>query len=703
MYFKLALGNVRKSFRDYGIYFITLLFGVCVFYAFNSIASQQAVLQFSESQNRIIELLAGLIDGTSVFIAIILGFLIVYASRYLIRRRKKEFGTYLTLGMPVGKVSRIVVYETLLVGVASLLVGLALGIAISQALLYVTAALFTIQVDALMFVFSYEAMIKTIIYFGVIFFITLVFNVFSISRYKLIDLINADRKNESIKLRSLPLSVVLFIISLALIGTAYYLLIDNGLVTFDSQFATSTVLVCVGTLLFFYSLSGFLLRAVQSNRKLYFRGLNMFVLRQLNSKINTTFISITLVSMALFLAITSTCGGTALANAFTQNLAANTQYDATLSLTLPGQNVDRTGQAPKDEGNRYSWYPQAAADNFDMLTTLKRSIPEWDTYVSNAAQMNSYQTGMTMKDLADQGQVTVKDDIYGQSMDQASLNAITVSEFNKQRTLLGLEPVDLGSDKFLLWCNFEEIKYVYEQFLAKSNTLNIFDTTLTAASNTLETMPDRTSSIAGNTGIVVVPDHLINEKTPLASMTLNLMYSGERADVEPKFESALYAAFPGPSSISDNARIWPFMTSTTAMQMEEQASGLTALIAYLAVYIGFILLVTCAAILALQQLSEAADNVSRYHLLEEIGVERKMTSKAVLVQIAIYFLFPLIVAFCHSLVALNVVVKVVSMYGYLDIALPLLMTVGAFLVLYLAYFLFTFFASRTMLNQKAVV
>jgi putative ABC transport system permease protein len=201
MYFKLAIGNVRKSLRDYGIYFLTLVFGVCVFYAFNSISAQEAALVFSESQHRIMQLLAGLLSGVSVFIALVLGFLIVYASRYLVRRRKKEFGTYLTLGMPVGKVSRIIVYETMLVGLISLLVGLALGVLVSQLLIHVSAALFTVSMDGLKFVFSTSAMIQTMVYFAVIFLFTMLFNVVTISRCKLIDLLSAERKNEDIKLR----------------------------------------------------------------------------------------------------------------------------------------------------------------------------------------------------------------------------------------------------------------------------------------------------------------------------------------------------------------------------------------------------------------------------------------------------------------------------------------------------------------------
>jgi putative ABC transport system permease protein len=183
-------------------------------------------------------------------------------------------------------------------------------------------------------------------------------------------------------------------------------------------------------------------------------------------------------------------------------------------------------------------------------------------------------------------------------------------------------------------------------------------------------------------------------------MVLNIMYSGEREVVEPQFLAAIAAAYPERETAETITDIWPYQIEVTALQMISQNAGLTVMIAYLAIYIGFILLIACAAILALQQLSEAADNIPRYQTLEELGADRKTCSRAVLTQIAIYFVFPLVVALCHSLVALNVLVDIVVLFGYLDIAMPLVITVSVFLALYAAYFLITYFGSRAMLRQR---
>ncbi|MGI6105291.1 MAG: FtsX-like permease family protein [Raoultibacter sp.] len=692
MYFKLALGNVRKSIRDYGIYFLTLVFGVCVFYAFNSITQQSAVLDMGETQSRLLDFLSTLIGGVSVFIAVILGFLIVYASRYLIRRRKKEFGTYLTLGMPPSKVSRIIVYETLFVGIISLIVGIIAGLLLSQALLYITAALFTVKMDMFVFVFSFEALLNTILCFGIIFVVALIFNVFSVSRYRLIDLINADRKNEGMKIRSIPLSVVIFLISLFLIGIAYALLLDNGLVEFDEQFALSTILVCIGTFLLFFSVSGFLLRAVQSNKGLYFRGLNMFTLRQLNAKINTAFTSITLVCMALFLAITATCGGFSLCTAFTQNLERTTQYDASLTASYEGYSVLAEEDAP--------WYGLAQADNFDMRSALERDVTTWKDVVDASTQVDFYESDASVKYVHDRSDGQINSSVNADNLDEVFLDVVPVSDFNALREMNGLEPLTLASDEYVLWVDFEELYDLYDSFVERGESLPVYGVTLQPKLHETDHMLTATSALAMNTGAIVVPDEVIPEDTKLKHSILNIMYKGEREQLEPQFIDALDTTYWEKWNLDSSEIGWPFSGYLTAVEAYDQSNGLSVTIAYLAIYIGFVLLIACAAILALQQLSEAADNVNRYQLLEKLGADTKMINKALFTQIGIYFVFPLVVAFAHSFVALKVVVEAVMMYGHLDIAGPLAVTLALFVLVYGGYFLLTYFASQSMIHAE---
>ena len=190
---KLAFANVRRSYKDFAIYFFTLLIGVAVFYAFNSITAQDAVLAFDKSQGNMIELLSYLINGVSVFICVILAFLVVYASRYLIKRRNKEFAIYLLLGMPKGTLLRLTLAETLIVGLVSLMAGIGLGLLISQGLLYVTAFMFVVDIPGFTFFVAQDELVKTIVVFLIIFALALFFNVGYVMKAKLIDLIQSER------------------------------------------------------------------------------------------------------------------------------------------------------------------------------------------------------------------------------------------------------------------------------------------------------------------------------------------------------------------------------------------------------------------------------------------------------------------------------------------------------------------------------
>ena len=213
MLFKLSLKNMKKSFKDYAIYFLTLVLGVAIFYMFNSLDSQQAMIKVSQSTRDLIELMISMLGMVSVFIAIVLGFLIVYANNFLINRRKREFGIYMTLGMGKRQISKIILIETILVGIISLIVGIFIGVFASQFMSILVAKLFESDMEEFTFVFSKDACIKTCIYFAVMYIAVMIFNTLTISRYKLINLLTAGRKNEKVKIKNPIISILVFIIA----------------------------------------------------------------------------------------------------------------------------------------------------------------------------------------------------------------------------------------------------------------------------------------------------------------------------------------------------------------------------------------------------------------------------------------------------------------------------------------------------------
>ncbi len=329
MYSKIAIGNVKKSFKDYSIYFLTLTLAVCIFYSFNSIESQKAILEMSESDSRNLEMMIQMISMISVFVSFILGGLIVYANNFLIKKRKKELGIYMTLGMGKGKISKILLMETLIVGIVSLISGLILGLVLSQGLSVFTSKLFDVSMAEYQFIISKSAIGKTILYFGIIFILVMILNTAIILRYKIIDLLTSGRKNENIKIKNSIIYVLIFIIAAMSLGIAYKLVIEVGFNPSDSKFRTSILLGVIGTVLVFFSLAGFGLNLIQKSKNLYFKELNIFILRQINSKVNTNFISMSVICLMLFLTMGILSTGLSFKNALQKGLENTTPFDAT--------------------------------------------------------------------------------------------------------------------------------------------------------------------------------------------------------------------------------------------------------------------------------------------------------------------------------------------------------------------------------------
>ena len=200
MFFKLARKNVTRSMRDYSIYFITLLFGVCVFYVFNSLENQWVMELLAEQNSDYVRAILQLTDVVSAFVSVVLACLILYANTFLLRRRKRELGTYLLLGMGQKTIAVLLFAETLLIGLLALGLGLGLGFFMAQLLCAFTASLFQMTVDEFHFVFSWKGVGKTVLYFGVIFLVVMVCNCVLVARQKLIRLLQAQRQNEQIRL-----------------------------------------------------------------------------------------------------------------------------------------------------------------------------------------------------------------------------------------------------------------------------------------------------------------------------------------------------------------------------------------------------------------------------------------------------------------------------------------------------------------------
>lgn len=681
MYARIALGNVRRSIRDFGIYFLTLVLGVAVYYAFNSVTQQSAVLKLSGNMRTLVQELGTIIRGVSIFVAVLLAFLVLFGNRFLIRRRKREFAIYLTLGMDRRHVSGIVAMESLAVGAGALVVGLAVGVLLSQALLYATARLFNTHVTGFGLMFSGQACAYTVMSFAIIFLVVGALNVLEVSRFRLIDLMNADRKGEKSLVRNLPLSVALFVVSLALIGVAYHELRVNGMYAIDWRFNLATALVSVGTFLLFFSVSGFLLRLGQSARGFYLRGLNMFALRQLSSRVNSAWVSISIVCAALFLAITSTCGGFAIVSSINQSVSAITHYDVSIAMYSTAQTSHASNAGDVSGSGKEA--------------LLKASVPDWDSLVADSARIDLYQDPsmrLNLKMLRGDTGVELPDSFakYTNGLDKVPIYVVSLSQYNATLALRGDKPATLKANEALVTTDMNNMVSFWQRVALKRESFDFLGTAmrLRARSTTMEYQ----NSVNTSVGTIVVPDTALESKRaqlePLSSL-LNVKTADSRAEAR-LYKEVVKAHQPG--------LLFAAGSKSTA---KEEVVGLTAIVGYLALYIGFVLFVSCAAILAIQQLSDVAESAPRYRVLFDLGAERSMVNHAILAQIATYFLFPLVVALAHSYAALGVLGGVIKSLGVLDFLRPLGVTMAIVLVLYGGYFLLTYGMARGVIGEKA--
>lgn len=717
MTLKLALRNVQRCARDYAVYFLTLALGVAMFYAFNSISEQTVLFDALSAESKrvlgLLNLFMGLFSGA---VAFVLGFLVVYANRFLLKRRKHEFGMYLSLGMGPGQVSRILLAETALVGIASLAVGLVAGIGISQGMSFATAALMGTTMSKYQFIVSGKALLLTLACFAGIFVVSAAVDVVYISRRKLADLISQHEASERIRVHNPWVNGLAFIASICVLAAAYWQLGINGLVRVDEHFVAATVLMIAGTVLFFWSVAGFALALFLRSKQLRYRGLSSFTARQLSSKLNTAFASMAVVCVMLFFAGTTLAGGLGMVEVFSGNISEITRYDATLITRLGYNSKDL-----HDEGDyaklakEYERNWSISAERYeeyggDASAYLAEKLDCWDELVRECAQIDYYPTPTTYRELFKgiDASALVDNPSTLQSIEATNLGVISVEQFNKCLALIGEKPLELAEDEFAVNNNLDMTEDLAEALRSQGTALELEGAELHCISAKLA-VPLRTSAMTDSTLEVIVPQRVAEgliAKGALPLEYLNIMYKTDRTTGDQMMKEALAKAFPANDGISNEYDMpvydtteWPVLGMYTGQEMGDQASGLRMVITYLAVYIGFILMLTTAAVLAIQQLSETTDSLPRYRRLATLGANRRMILRSLKVQTGIYFILPLCLAACHSACALSVLAR--SLFGELGVDTSGSTAMAALIIagIYGAYLLVAYLSSRSMVKS----
>ena len=724
MLFKLSFRNITRSVKDYAIYFFTLVLGVTLFYVFNSVGSQAAVLELNNAKKLIVELLSKILSGMSILVVAILGALIIYASRFLIKRRNKEFAIYLTLGMSKRKISRLLFFETLMIGIISLAVGLLVGIGASQLISILIGRLFEADMSKFQFVFSEKAFFDTILYFGLIYLVVIVFNTIIVGRLKIIDLLHGSKKSEKAFLKNPLLRAIVFVLSSFGLSYAYWWVTNDKVSMMDriNNLLWPVAIGVITTFLLFWSFSGLIMEVLTRSKRFYYRGLNSFIFRQVSSKINTAVVSMSLISLLLFLTISILSLCFSINESMKKELAYNTPVDAFIELTdynaVFGPNGP--GYGPSASSSDQDWNLQVKESRRYMQKSIYQRLTEKDEEIAKSIkehlEVNVYADhALTFKQTI---QAEYLNGLVGEFMSKTAVPILRVSDYNKIAKLYHREEISLADNQYQMLADYKPMSDSIDKSLASGFQINYRGQTLSpVAKKHLEGFVT-SSGMKSNTGILIVPDKIATDQA-IGSRVLLVNYNTSADHTAQQIDNDIRRVYDlGNLSIEVHTTDEALQKTKEKSKAEEQrpsgvsfsymtkiliytsSIGLQAIATFVGFYLGIIFLISSAAILALKQLSESSDNIEKYAALRRLGASNKMLNRALFIQIAIFFVFPLLVGILHSVFGIKFASSIIEVFGSGGLLASIPITASMLILIYGGYFLLTYLSSKRIISEK---
>ncbi|MCR1876380.1 ABC transporter permease [Paraclostridium bifermentans] len=675
---QLAKNNVKKSIKDYVVYFITLSFGVALLYSFNSIDNTLSNLMGNGMLDAYIYMSRGILGGFSIIICLVFGFLITYSNNFIMKKRKREFGIYTTLGMDKKDINKLMLKENTIIGFLSLCVGLILGIFASQGIGIITFKMINIDSLAFKFSISISAIIKTIFLFVFVLLLVNKFNKKNIDKYKLIDLINSNKKNENFTNDKGIKHVIIFIISIILIIGSY------GILKSLIEPRTTIISVCIalillGTYLFFISVSDFVLKQMKKRKKLYYDNLTMFTISQMSSRIKSMSLSITVICLVIFAALVTIPFGMGFADYLKQDLGVTTPFDAT---------VTRYNNRIKDENvfNEDKVYSDDKALTTEAHNTLKDALVKggfsYDELVSKSAEVKLYElNNITFNKLFN----NTKDDY------DYDIPIMGITDYNNIRKNQGLKEIDLKNNEFMLNVNGPKSKKLLAGLINNNMELKLnINNHKLKFSNIGSDIYYYNSNTVPNSITLIVPDQVLDNLNPTMTY-LNVNYLKSNNEYDNKFSNEL---------MSFRDKEGYDLNFESKLVIDGEKISLNVVFSFISIYLGIILLISAGAILALKQISESTVNKERFDTLRKIGVKEQDMKKSIFIQVLTLFSMPLILAILHSIFVSNLLYEVMLELSSVGLYKNICVSSAIVAVIYGSYFFASYYESLSIINNK---
>lgn len=622
MYAKLAKSNARKSIKDYLIYFITITICVSLFYAITSLSSSSYEFITEDSYN--FKTLQLILKYSTYVITAILILLIAYVNKYMIRRRQREFATYILLGAEQKSIAFMFFIETLIIGTLAIIAGIFVGTLFSQAI--TALVLVSVNKEVVFTLRLYmDTVVITFIFFIAMFCIIGLYNVSVLNKIKLIDMLNASKQVEFQFRRSGKVYGVIFGLSILLYIVCVYCTFKliNTEIDYSIKSLTyigiSLVSFIIGTFALFYSISYILIYLKGKCINFKYEGTNLFLIGSIVSKIKTAPILMATIAMTFLGAMISFIMTLAMAQWSLGYLNMRVPYDI-------------------DIRNDYSY-------NFDIEDIPKLDYGEVVQYLNDE--------GYSVRDYCQVEKYFIdKDEFYTGDRNNSPMLAISLSDFNKLRTMLGYEKINLKENEFTTQWHSVVNNTDINKFLSKNKHLNINGEILNISkdSHYKESIGERIYDFYSY-NIIILPDKVCKDLTLaetnfLANLNNQMSYK-DAVNFESKYiekwfkENNRYLIekyskeFDITSSIIDGI----VKSSET-----NNILNMTLAMRILGVYLCIVLLTISFTVLALGQLTDSIEHKDRYNVLRKLGVEENDINKIVLKQISIYFVVPIAIA-----------------------------------------------------------
>lgn len=622
MYAKLAKSNAKKSIKDYLIYFITITICVSLFYAITSLSSSSYELITEESYN--FKALNLILKYSTYIITAILILLVAYVNKYMIKRRKREFATYVLLGAEQKSVALMFFIETIVIGVLAIISGIFVGTLFSQGI----TALVLISANQEI-VFSLRLYMDTVgitfIFFIAMFCIIGLYNIIVLRKIKLIDMLNAHKQVEFKFKRSGKVYSVIFILAIILYGVCGSCTIKlmNSKVDYSVRMimyiGISLVTFILGTYALFYSIAYIMIYIKNKWTNFKYEGTNLFLIGSIVSKIKTAPILMATISMTFLGAMISFIITLVMAQWALGYLNMRVPYDI-------------------DIRNNYStsFLEQANISDFKELPKLDYSMVV--EYLNDS--------GYEVKNYCEVEKYILKPD--GR---KEQLLAISLSDFNKLRNMLGYEEVKLEDNEFATQWYSTVTDEVINNYIDNNYELNINGQTYNINENLVYKDSIGEGFYLNTDNIIILSDKaceglefaeinfLANIKDKMSYEDANDFQYNYVYDWFRKDNAEFIKKYSKEYDISYS------IIRTRIKSLETNNILVTTLaMRILGIYLGVVLLMISLTVLSLSQLTDSIEHKDRFNILRKLGVEDKEVNKIILKQISIYFIVPIAIA-----------------------------------------------------------